>query len=155
MEWIDVIENPVLQDLPFKIELNKFGKLLMSPASNQHGLIQADLVYHLRSQLPNGKVITECSVQTSEGVKVADVAWVSHEFIQTFAFETPYPQAPEICIEIVSPSNSKIEMLEKVDLYLAKGAQEVWIVYSDQRMLTFSHRGEIDKSLIAPDAQKL
>ncbi len=69
MEWIDVINNPVLQDLPFKIELNKFGKLLMSPASNQHGKIQAELVFNLRTRLPEGQVITECSIQTSEGVK--------------------------------------------------------------------------------------
>ena len=34
MEWIDVIENPLLANLPFKIELNKFAKLLISPASN-------------------------------------------------------------------------------------------------------------------------
>ena len=155
MEWIEVINNPILQDLPFKIELNKFGKLLMSPASNQHGQIQAELVYQLRSQLPKGKVITECSIQTTAGVKVADVAWASDEFISQYSFETPYPKAPEICIEIVSPSNSKAEMLEKVELYLAKGAQEVWIIYSNNKVLTFSHIGEIEESLLAAKAQKI
>ena len=40
MEWSEVINNPVLQNLPFKIELNKFGKLLMSPATNKHGMMQ-------------------------------------------------------------------------------------------------------------------
>lgn len=34
MEWASVISNPLLQNLPFKIELNKWGKILMSPASN-------------------------------------------------------------------------------------------------------------------------
>jgi len=87
------------------------------------------------------------------GVKVADVAWASAEFISTYAYETPYPKAPEICIEIVSPSNSKAERLEKVDIYLAKGAQEVWIIYSDNKILTFSHTGELEESLIAPAAQ--
>lgn len=42
MEWSEVIYNPFLQDLPFKIELNKFGKLLMSPASNSHGCSRSD-----------------------------------------------------------------------------------------------------------------
>jgi len=41
MEWAEVINNPILKDLPFKIELNKFGKILMNPASNQHGRIQS------------------------------------------------------------------------------------------------------------------
>jgi len=44
MEWAEVLSDPALKNLPFKIELNKFGKLLMSPASNQHGQIQAELV---------------------------------------------------------------------------------------------------------------
>jgi len=153
MEWAEVINNPILKDLPFKIELNKFGKILMSPASNQHGRIQSRMAANLINKLPSGEVITECSIQTAEGVKVADVAWASNEFINIFAFETPYPKAPEICIEIVSPSNSKAEISEKVNLYLAEGAHEVWVVYEDSRILTFTHTGEIEKSTIALDAQ--
>ncbi|OQX06000.1 MAG: hypothetical protein BWK73_32105, partial [Thiothrix lacustris] len=53
--------------------------------------------------------------------------------------------------EIVSPSNSKQEIAEKVELYLAKGAQEVWVVYEDKRMETFSHTGQIEQSKFAPD----
>ncbi|XOF33684.1 MAG: hypothetical protein ACL93V_17095 [Candidatus Electrothrix sp. YB6] len=47
-----------------------------------------------------GKVITECSIQTSQGVKVADVAWVSDEFFARYGYDTPYKRAPEICVEI-------------------------------------------------------
>lgn len=130
MEWAEVVDNPLLQNLPFKIELNKFGKLLMSPASNEHGRIQSRLAGMLINKLPKGEVITECSIQTSDGVKVADVAWLSEEFVSEFNFITPYPKAPELCIEIVSPSNSKVEIQQKIDLYLARGASEVWVVYS-------------------------
>lgn len=147
MEWSEVIHNPFLQDLPFKIELNKFGKLLMSPASNSHGRFQGRIAGLLWQGLPKGEVITECSVQTSEGVKVADVAWASAEFIAEFAYATPYPKAPEICVEIVSPSNSKLEISEKVDLYLAKGAKEVWVVYLDNRLEIFSHVGLVEQSI--------
>ena len=155
MEWTEVVDNPLLKDLPFKIELNKFGQLLMTPASNKHGQIQIEIGHNLMTQLSKGKVIAECSIQTPDGVKVADVAWASEEFIDTFAYETPYPKAPEICIEIVSPSNSKAEITEKVNLYLAKGAMEVWVIYNDHRILTYSHIGEIKESSIAPDAQVL
>ena len=155
MEWSEVINNPILQDLPFKIELNKFGKLLMSPASNSHGRIQMKMGNKLSTSLPNGEVISECSIQTSEGVKVADVVWASTEFINTFAYKTPYPKAPEICIEIVSPSNSKAEIAEKIELYLAKGAVEVWISYDDGNIETYTHTGKINKSTLAPNAQAL
>lgn len=107
MEWSEVINNPLPKDLPFKIELNKFGKILMSPASNSHGRAQVKIATSLTNKHPDREVITKCSIQTSEDVKVADVVWASNEFIETYAYKTPYPKAPKICIEIVSPSNSK------------------------------------------------
>ena len=153
MEWAEVINNPLLQNLPFKIELNKFGKLLMSPASNSHGRYQGRIAGALWQHQPQGEVITECSIHTSDGVKVADVAWASAAFIAEFGYTTPYPKAPELCVEIVSPSNSKIEIVEKVELYLAKGAQEVWVVYEDKRLEIFTHTGELAKSQFAPDVR--
>ncbi len=36
------------------------------------------------------------------------------------------PIAPEICVEVLSPYNRRDEMLEKMQLYYAAGAQEVW-----------------------------
>lgn len=146
MDWAEVVNNPLLKDLPFKIELNKWGQLLMSPASNNHGYIQADLVYELRSKLPKGKVITECSVQTTQGVKVADVAWGSDAFFSGYGFKTPYTVAPEICIEVVSPSNSKAEMNQKIRLYLEQGAMEVWLCDQDGEIAYFSTDGKIVQS---------
>ncbi len=153
MDWAEVIDNPLLQNLPFKIELNKFGKLLMSPATNRHGQIQGRLCGLLWNNQPSGEVISECSIQTADGVKVADVAWASAEFIAEFGFSTPYPKAPELCVEIVSLSNSKTEMWEKVQLYLSKGAQEVWVVYDNGKLEIFSHTGEINASQLAPVVQ--
>ena len=149
MEWSEVLDNASLRDLPFKIELNKFGKLLMSPASNEHGRIQSRLAAALLNKLPKGEVISECSVETSDGVKVADVAWLSEEFVNEFGFVTPYPKAPELCIEIVSPSNSKLEIQNKVDLYLAKGAIEVWVAYDLNNILIYSCMGLIEQSKVA------
>lgn len=146
MEWAEVLENPLLKNLPFKIELNKFGKILMSPASNNHGRIQSRLAARLLNKLPKGEVITECSIMTSDGVKVADVAWLSDTFIQEFHFVTPYPKAPELCVEIMSPSNTKAEINDKVALYLAKGALEVWVVFELDEMTIYSHTGEISRS---------
>lgn len=146
MQWSDVINNPLLRDLPFKIELNKFGKLLMSPASNMHGRVQSRLAAALLTNLPEGEVITECSIETSDGVKVADVVWASQAFIGEFGYSTPYVKAPELCVEIVSPSNSKQEMRQKTELYLARGAKEVWIVYGNETIDVFSHTGKMEKS---------
>lgn len=150
MTWDEVINSPYLHDLPFKIEMNKFGQILMSPASNKHGMLQSDVGYALRAALKKGRVITECSIQTSDGVKVADVAWASDEFMLEHGEVTPYPQAPEICVEVVSPSNSKAEMEQKVELYLAKGALEVWIVRGRNDITFYSYTGQMKKSKLVP-----
>lgn len=148
-KWQEVINNPLLQNLPFKIELNKFGQILMSPASNWHGMMQNKVGRLIEDDRQSGVIITECSILTSEGVRVADVAWASDVFIAEFGYKTPYPKAPEICVEIKSPANSNAEMEEKVRLYLEKGAQEVWIVSEKGEASFFTHIGKIKTSKFA------
>lgn len=147
MEWANVVNNPLLRNLPFKIELNKWGKILMSPASNNHGRLQYEVGSLIDRHKGSGKIIMECSIETSDGVKVADVAWASDEFIERYAYNTPYIKAPEICVEIISPSNSPGEIEEKIQLYLAKGAREVWIVEETGKTTYFSYEGELERSL--------
>ena len=146
MEWLDVIHDPTLKNLPFKIELDRFGKLLMSPASNKHGIVQSRISAGLTQKYPQGVTITECSIQTPEGTKVADVAWASEAFIQEWGTVTPFPRAPELCVEIVSPSNSREEMQIKTQLYLEAGAQEVWIVYIDTQLEIFTAAGRMEST---------
>ena len=148
MDWTQVINDPLLQNLPFKIELNRFGKLLMSPASNRHGSIQFRVGMGIRKGTKGGEVISECSIITSDGVKVADVAWASDDFIHEFGYKTPYEKAPEICVEVVSPSNSPEELREKCDLYLAKGALEVWIVRENGELTVHNNRGKAKRSAL-------
>ena len=47
MTWDEVINSPYLHNLPFKIEQNKFGQILMSPASNKHGIVQSQMGYEI------------------------------------------------------------------------------------------------------------
>jgi Uma2 family endonuclease len=51
-------------------------------------------------------------------------------------------QAPEICIEVISPSNTAEEIAEKRALYFEAGAREVWICELDGR-LSFYCGGEL------------
>lgn len=146
MEWRQILQDKSLADLPYKIELNEWGKIEMSPASNRHGMLQSRIVVLLGERMAEGQVLVECSVLTSKNVKVADVAWGSTAFFEANGFETPYTIAPEICVEVVSPSNSMDEMMMKKDLYLAKGAREFWICREDGDMKFYGHRGEMPAS---------
>lgn len=155
MQWTDVINDPCLRNLPYKIELNRWGNIEMSPASNRHGFFQSRLSFLLLKRLPLGEVISECSVQTPEGVKVPDVAWCSAEFLRRHGFETPYTEAPELCVEIVSPSNSPWEMLEKVQIYLAAGAIEAWLVSEEGKIAFYDRSGQIAQSSFNISAEDL
>lgn len=146
MQWSEVVNNPYFENLPFKIELNRYGKIEMTPASNKHGRIQLSIGALLERKLKRGEALIECSIQTCEGVKVADVAWCSKAFIKQHGYETPYTQAPEICVEIVSPSNSKEEMTNKADLYLQAGAEEVWVVWEDGAVDYYGRTGRVERS---------
>jgi len=151
MKWQEVIEHPSLQDLPFKIELNEYGKIEMSPASNRHGRLQLQLSFLFREQNQQGEIYLECSIDTRKGVKVADVAWSSPEFFAEYGELTPLPVAPEICVEIISPSNSQQEMSAKIDLYLAKGANEVWLCDDEGDLIIYAPQGRIEASRLFPN----
>ncbi len=147
MEWAEVVDNPLLQNLPFKIELNKWGKILMSPASNNHGNLQFKIGDIINRAKHGGEIIMECSIETPDGVKVADVAWASDDFIAQHGFDTPYGVAPEICVEVVSLSNSEKEMDTKIELYLAQGAKEVWLCNQKGEISYFTSRGKVKDSI--------
>jgi Uma2 family endonuclease len=96
------------------------------------------------------------AIATSSGLFVADVAWASSEFMATHGDETSFTQAPEICIEVASPSNSLKELNEKVAAYLATGGVEAWIVFPQSRRFEFYGRqGRIEQTSFAIDLDGL
>ena len=44
MLWQEVCENASLKNLPFKIELNAQGQLLMTPVKVNHSIIQGKMI---------------------------------------------------------------------------------------------------------------
>lgn len=146
VRWEEACRDPALQDLPYKIEINAWGKIEMSPASNRHGRLQAALAAEFLRQLPAGVVLTECSILTRIGIRVPDVVWGSAGFVAAFGEITPYGRAPEICVEIVSPSNVDAEIQEKTRAYLEAGAQEVWLVSEEGTIRYLAAAGEIPGS---------
>ncbi len=127
MQWQDICNDKLLQDLPYKIELNRWGQIIMSPAKIKHGFYQSRIGYLLESLTTGGEVITECAIRTTDNVKVADVAWVSDERANIILDEISASIAPEICVEVRSESNTNEEMEFKKQLYFGAGAQEVWV----------------------------
>ena len=144
--WQELCRDPSLESLPYKIELNAWGKIEMSPPpGNRHSHLQGELIVELKRQL-GGTVLGECALLTRIGIRSPDAAWASDGFFARYGEITPYTQAPEICVEVLSPSNVQAEIDAKTTAYLTAGAREVWIVAEDGSIRYFTASGEQPKS---------
>jgi len=149
--WEEVCADPHLQDLPYKVETNRHGHIVLSPHKRYHSRIQARVNDVIRDYLAGGVRFVELAIQTADGTKVADVAWMSTERDASIPEDVePTPVAPEICVEIRSSSNTEEEMSEKRQLYLDAGAEEVWICDEDGEMTFYDEEGEIESSHRVP-----
>ena len=151
MNWQEVCEHPELKDLSFKIELNRQGQLIMTPVKVYHSVFQGEIAALLKAERKDGKVLTECAVRTHQGTKIADVAWVSAETFQRIKDEVECSVAPEVCIEVLSTSNTAEEMEDKRSLYFANGAKEVWMCDRHGHLRFYVPGAEREDSLLFPD----
>jgi Uma2 family endonuclease len=136
--WDELCADPFWADIDGKIETDRYGQVIMNlPAEPGHGGKQFDVGALLKEFLPAGKVIVECPISTSEGMKVADTVWVSTRRREQIAARTAFSAAPEICVEVLSPSNTRNEIEEKRRLYFEAGAKEVWICERSGRLRFF------------------
>jgi Uma2 family endonuclease len=130
--WAEVLADRELARLPHRIETDRHGHILMSPPpAPKHGNFQSEVAHILRSLLSAGRVITECPISTSDGVKAVDVAWLQPGRAQELRTTVCLVRAPEICVEVLSVSNTPAEIGEKTALYFEAGAQEVWTCDQD------------------------
>jgi Uma2 family endonuclease len=80
------------------------------------------------------------------------VAWASPERRREAGNRSCFLGAPEICVEVVSPSNSDPEIREKVTLYVAAAAEEVWLCGDFGTMTFFDATGhELERSKLCPE----
>ena len=112
----------------------------MAPVNEQHGdsafnISGAFYIYSRRMGTGRGGVETGYRVrQNPDTVRGPDVSFnlrARHEGESASAgFVTG---APDIAVEVVSPSNTAAEMERKVAEYLAAGSQRVWLAYTSTR----------------------
>ena len=151
----ELCDDPSFANVQGKIEIDRWGRLLMSPPpAPYHGRIQVRLCDKL-AQL-GGERTVEAAIATPLGLFVADLAWSSQISPRGSERDPALMRAPELCIEVVSPSNSRKEMNEKVVAYLAAGAEEVWIVYPrSKRVEIHGKQGLMQQSRFALDLADL
>ncbi|WP_022836856.1 Uma2 family endonuclease [Salisaeta longa] len=150
--WQALTDDPLLRDLPYKVETNAADQLVLSPHSNRHSLQQAAIQEVLRTHAPPGTVAPEFALATPEGVKVPDVVWMSDARRSAMeATGDPSTLAPEICVEVLSAANTAAGMAAKRALYRAAGAEEVWLVAADGTIRFYAEEA-LEASALVPAA---
>lgn len=151
--WEELLADPFYSQLEHRIETDRHGNIIMSqPPSFSHSYKGSELIRLLNLHGKDGKALHEVPISTSDGVRAADVAWLTDSQLTAAKKTNVLITAPEICVEVISPRNSEKEMQEKMALYFDAGAAEVWLCDDDGTLRFFSSPGaQIKTSAIFPE----
>ena len=152
--WEEVCNNPLLADLPYRVEIKREGNIVLSPHSRSHSKYQKAITKLLDRLMKGGEAFMEYAIQSKSSVPVADVIWTSHERDAAEKEEFACAVAPEICVEVRSPSNSRREMEEKRQEYFDVGAVECWFCNLTGGMSFYGPEGELERSRLCPKFPK-
>jgi Uma2 family endonuclease len=151
--WAEIVSDPRLAKLPDRIETDRHGHILMTPPPGfTHSDRQGQIADLLKDLLPDGRTLPECPISTADGVKAVDLVWLVSGRAELRERPLVLTTAPEICIEVFSPSNTQREIDEKRALYFDAGATEVWICNLDGSMSFFvGPDHQVPSSSLCPD----
>lgn len=110
-------------------------------AGKQHGKIGAKIIaqfVHFLEGKNLGEVYQDNVGYVLEGTSdhielmlIPDVSFVTAARVVSENPDDFYYQAPDIAIEIISPSGRVADIRKKVKNYLQHGTQQVWLIYPD------------------------
>jgi Uma2 family endonuclease len=122
------------------------GELIEMPSANlEHNLILKNGLFELEGffrRTEIGTVVPEMEFAFGDDRFRPDLAvLLADKLKQASLKRVPLTVVPDIVLEIVSPSESAINLDRKVRVYLQAGVAEVWVIYPDgQHMLCAQHR---------------
>jgi Uma2 family endonuclease len=133
--WTDAELLALSANSDVKYELWNSKIIPMSPAGPKHGAIIARLSYHLGAHIYENKLGEIFDGQTGfrlglEHCFQPDISFVSHErlkLILPHGFDGMFHAAPDLAVEVLSPSDSVTKTEKKMQLYLAHGARLGWM----------------------------
>ena len=125
-------------------ELDEGELIVMPPPMLRHGQIQALLAHLLRSFVKDralGIVATECGFRLSdETVRGPDVVFIRQERIPLLDFDHYSAIAPDLVVEILSPSVNARQFNRKIGQYLKSGTHTIWVLDPDSETINVYQR---------------
>jgi Uma2 family endonuclease len=143
-------------DNSVQIELDEGELITMAPASEDHGFIEIELASRLHQFVKTrglGRVYAgDTGFRLSDDtVRSPDVAFVRKERVTELRSLGFAKGAPDLAVEILSPSNSFRQMTRKVRQYFAAGCHTVWVVHPDRKEVEVFEATGADRTLTSED----
>jgi len=121
------------------------GELIVVPRPRyKHqriGLRIANFFVNFLEQNPIGEVVHEVDVHLGDKVVAPDVLFIAKERLNIVG-EFNIQGAPDLVVEILSPSTASYDKKIKSRLYFANGVKEYWLVDPDQQLVEVFIAGE-------------
>jgi Uma2 family endonuclease len=127
-----------------KHELSEGILITMPPPVSLHSLVLTQVLEVLQAYLrqnPVGRAMPEAGYflfRYPPTVRQPDISVLSKERIQATPKDSWFEGAPEIAVEVVSPSDSAQDLEIKTKQYLQAGAKQVWVLYPATRTVHVS-----------------
>jgi Uma2 family endonuclease len=130
-------------------ELIRGELTMMAPAGNEHGEIAHNvsllLGNHVKAERLGKVLICDPGFiieRDPDTVRAPDVAFISKERVPASGLPKGFaPFAPDIAVEVLSPSDAQVEVEEKIDQWLRAGVTLVWVVNPRIRTVTVHRTG--------------
>ena len=138
-----------LPDAGRRLELVDGELYEMSPAGGEHGNIAAVVLIILGGFVRRHRLGRTFAAETGfilardpDTVRAPDVAFVSRERLPQGGLPSGYLEmAPDLAVEVISPSDTDREVQEKTESWLAAGTSQVWNLYPQNRTVAVHQRG--------------
>ncbi len=133
-----------LPDDGFRYELVKGELRKMAPAGKRHGVLAMEVGWRLAQHVKTHKLGEVCAAETGfqltsnpDTVRAPDVAFISRQRLEEVGeVEGYWPGAPDLAVEVISPSDTYTEVLAKVLTWLDAGTRMVVVVNPRQQAVT-------------------
>jgi Uma2 family endonuclease len=122
-----------------KYELNEGELLAVSPSPRLvHNRVRDEIGFRLREFVRShqlGEVTMETDFKLAEGsIRIPDVAFVRADRLLGIDPRQRLEGAPDLAVEVASPSDDPDDLVLKAQQYLTAGARAVWIIYPEARL---------------------
>jgi Uma2 family endonuclease len=147
---------PDKEGLRYELDAGVLITVLASP-SLFHNMIRDRLgteLYIFVKEHKLGLIVWEIEFQLAENtVRIPDLAFLRADRLLAIDMHQRVQAAPDLAIEIASPSDKPDDLARKAQQYLAAGARAVWVLYPEARLAYLYRPGE--RIEVRDDSQSL